>query len=585
MIARWEVRPFDPARIEGLSQAASLPPLLAQLLLNRGVETAAQAREFLEARQRSLHDPELLPGVVDAADRIVRAIRASRPVVVYGDYDVDGVCGTTLLWACLRLAGAKRLSYYIPHRLEEGYGVSAEALGRIATENPGALIITVDCGITAVGEARLARELGLELIVTDHHTLAEELPEAAALVHPRLPGTSYPFPHLCGCGVAFKLAWQVCKQFGDGKKASPHLRDFLIQALNLVALATVADVVPIEGENRIFVRHGLRGLSGQPSLGLRALIEVSGHLDKSLNTGHIGFGLAPRINAAGRLERASMAVRLLTTEDPDEARRLAAELDECNRRRQEIEANTVAEAKQMVEAAGGSSHRGSIVLGHESWHPGVIGIVAGRLMEIYHRPTVIVALGEEYGQGSARSIPGFDLYEALKACSQSLVRFGGHAAAAGLRVSVPNFATFTERFEQHCLESLTPEQRQKTLMIDAEVPLAVLTPKLVDQIAQMEPYGIGNPRPILMADQVRIVGEPRVVGERRNHLQFRFSQGGAVLKGIGWNMAERGRFLKPGMSCSVAFELDINEWQGRREVQLVVKDFQVRQADPQAQPA
>ncbi len=291
---RWRLKPFDAGRIESLSRSARLSPLVAQLLINRGIDDPARATAFLEAKMGALHDPELLPGARRAAERIVSAIHERRKIVIYGDYDVDGVCGTSVLWACLRLAGATELDYYIPHRVEEGYGVNAEALRRLTTEEKASLIVTVDCGISAVQEAELARSLGLELIITDHHTLGPELPAAAEIVHPRLPGSAYPSGDLCGAGVAFKLAWQVCKSFGDGKRASPHMRNFLVGSLGLVALATIADVVPLSDENRIIVRHGLAAISAEPSAGLRALMEISGSLGKKrLTAGMVGFGMAP----------------------------------------------------------------------------------------------------------------------------------------------------------------------------------------------------------------------------------------------------------------------------------------------------
>ena len=405
-------------------------------------------------------------------------------------------------------------SYYIPHRVDEGYGLNADAVRLLATEHRADLIVTVDCGISAVREARLARELGVSLIVTDHHTIGSDLPEADVIVHPRLAGSRYPCGDLCGAGVAFKLAWQVCKSFGDGKKASPHLRDFLVGAIAMVAMATVADVVPISDENRILVRHGLAGMFDNPSVGLRALMEVSGCLDKrKLTTGSVGFNMGPRINAAGRLERAMMAVEMLTTDDTALAREIASELDRCNTRRQEIEHTIVAEAHEMIKAQGGLGDRGAIVLGKEGWHPGVIGIVASRLMETYHRPAVVVALGDEVGQGSARSIAGLDLYEAIKACSDGLIAFGGHSAAAGLKLPRGLLDAFAERFDGHCRASLTREQLQKVITIDAEVPLGVLTTRVVDEIGQLEPHGIGNPRPLLVANRVRVLGQPRVVGD------------------------------------------------------------------------
>jgi single-stranded-DNA-specific exonuclease len=574
----WALRPFDESTVRTLAAAARLHPLIAQLLVNRGISGAEAARAFLDVRRDGLIDPEALPGAAEAADRLARAIRADRKIVIYGDYDVDGVCGTSLLWACLKLAGARHVETYIPHRVDEGYGVNAEALRTLVAERGAEVVVTVDCGVSACREARLARELGVELIITDHHTPGPDWPEAAVVVHPRAGG-GYPFPELCGAGVAFKVAWQLCKTFGDGKRASPHLRDYLVRAMNLVALATVADVVPLESENRIFVRHGLAGLAREPSVGLRALMEVSGCLGKTeLTTGIIGFGLAPRINAAGRLERAMAAVELLTTEDPQRAAELARGLDACNTRRQELERGIVAEAHRLIEAAGGSSERGAIVLGKAGWHPGVIGIVASRLVDAYHRPAIVVALGDGTAQGSGRSVPGFDLYAALAACADGLSSFGGHRAAAGLKLPPDGFAAFAERFDAYCRSSLTAEQRRKLLLIDAEVRLGLLNTRLVEQIDALEPYGIGNPRPVLMAEPVRVVGAPRPCGDAKQHLQVRFEQGGVTLQGIGWNMASRFASLRQGEACAIAFQPTINEWNGRRSVQLELRDIRVLDA-------
>ncbi len=574
--SRWRLKPFDPALATALGREAGVSTLMAQILLNRGITQAAQARAFIEAKLNQLHDPELLPGAADAAERIVRAVRDRRKIVIYGDYDVDGVCGTSILWACLRLAGAEDVSYYIPHRVEEGYGVNGESLRKLASETKAEMIVTVDCGITALAEARLARELGLEFIVTDHHTPGDLLPEAAAIVHPRVNGTPYPCPDLCGAGVAFKLAWQVCKGFGDGKKASPHLRDFLVQSLGLVALATVADVVPIVGENRILVRHGLAGIDASPTVGLRALMEVSGVLNKKkLTAGTVGFNLGPRINAAGRLERAMQAVAMLTTDETVVAREIAADLDRCNSQRQEVEQTIVREAHEMIRAAGEIGDRGAFVVGRPGWHAGVIGIVASRLAETYHRPAVVVALGDSHGQGSARSISGFNLYEALKACSQGLTAFGGHSAAAGLKLPGAHFPAFAELFDHHCRGALSVEQKEKVLTIDAEVMLGMLTLKAVEEVESLEPFGIGNPRPMLVANRVRVLGEPRIVGDRKTHVQIKFVQGNVVVKAIAWGFAERLKGLTGGELVSIAFHPSINEWNGHRQIQLELKDLRI----------
>lgn len=574
--ARWRLRPFDPAKVQDLSNAAGVSPLVAQVLIHRGAEDAESARAFLEAKLGGLHDPEGLPGVIEAASRLVQAIRDDRPIVIYGDYDVDGVCGTSVLWAALRLAGGKeeKVRHYIPHRVEEGYGVNAAAVRSIAGEHPGAVLVTVDCGISSVAEAELARALGLEMIITDHHTIGPELPKADVLVHPQLPGSTYPFADLCGAAVAFKLAWQVCKSFGDGKRASPHLRAYLVESLGLVALATIADVVPLRGENRILARHGLAGVKGKPTPGMKALMRVAGCLGRDkLTAGMVGFNLAPRINAAGRLERAMRAVEMLTTDDQALADQIADELDEVNTRRQQVEREILKQAQDQIRAEGGLGDRGAIVLGSKDWHPGVIGIVASRLVEIYHRPTVLVAFGEEFAQGSARSIPGFDLYEAIRDSSDGLIGFGGHQAAAGVRMTEAHFPHFAELFNQRCHAGLTPELRQRELSIDAEVSLQMLTLKAVEQLERLEPHGMGNPRPLFLANGVKVVGDPRPVGERKNHLQLRFGHGSTIVQAIGWNLAEKTGGLSRGAVCDVVFHPSINEWNGYRRVQLEIRDL------------
>jgi len=551
---------------------------VAQLLINRGIDDAGRALAFLAAKLGTLHDPELLPGAVGAAERIVQAIRDRRKIVIYGDYDVDGVCGTSVLWSCLRLAGARDVEYYIPHRVDEGYGVNGEALRRIASQHPSALVVTVDCGISAVAEAVLARELGIDLIITDHHTIGHCLPAAAEIVHPRLAGSRYPNADLCGAAVAFKLAWQVCKSFGDGKRASPQLRDFLLRSLGLVALATVADMVPLSDENRILVRHGLAGIMADPSAGLKALMEVSGARDrKRLSTGTVGFGLAPRINAAGRLDQAMIAVEMLTTDEPERAREIAIQLDLCNARRQELERKILDQAHEMIQAEGGLGDRRAIVLARRDWHAGVIGIVAGRLADSYHRPAIVISLDGHVAQGSARSIAGFDLYQAIADCSEGLIGFGGHAAAAGLKLTEDQVHSFAKDFEDRCRQTLTAEQLERVLVIDAEVPLGVLSLGVVEEVERLEPYGIGNPRPMLVATDLAVVGQPRAVGETKKHLQLRLQQGQTSLKAIGWNLADKGRDLVSGTRCSAVFQPSINEWNRRREVQLEIKDFAIVQ--------
>ena len=386
----WRYAVHDEPRVRSLSSELNVPPLVAQVLLARGVDSAEAAREFLSARLLDLHDPALLPGINEAADRIVEAIAAERQITIYGDYDVDGVTGTSLLWHCLKLAGG-RVDYTIPDRLNDGYGLNPKAIRELADQDNSRLVITVDCGITSIDEAALAAELGMELIVTDHHTIGETLPGATVLVHPRLPGSEYPFGDLCGAAVAFKLAWAICQRLGDGRRASPRMKEFLLSAVGLAAIGTISDVMPLLGENRVLVQFGLAGLPGRASVGLKALMDVS---DKQapLDAEDIGFAIGPRINAAGRLQQARLAVELLTTDDEHRARQLATHLDKLNKDRRSLQTRIFKQAKKQVAENPEWEDAAALVLASNDWHAGVIGIVANHVAEEFENPTVMLAL-------------------------------------------------------------------------------------------------------------------------------------------------------------------------------------------------
>ena len=428
MPREWRFSPFDEVRVRTLAGRLKVSSVLAQILAARGFDCHERAGAFLDARLSELYDPERLPGVSAAADAIVKALGEGRRITIYGDYDVDGVTSTSLLWNCLQLAGAK-VEYYVPHRLEEGYGLNCEALDKLYERDPAMLVVTVDCGISSVREADHARQIGIELIITDHHEFGPELPRASALVHPRLPGGDYPFAELCGVGVAFKLAWAICTRLGDGKKASPQMREFLLAAVGLAAIGTVADVVPLLDENRVLVRFGLKSLCERSSTGLKALLSATGLADREvLDAEDIGFTIAPRINAAGRLGQARLAVELLTTANAERAVMLANYLEEQNKARQTVERRMLKQAKELVAAHPEWSGHAALVLEHHEWHAGVIGIVASRVAEHYQKPAVLIALSapDQPGQGSARTFGRLDLHAGLKTCSSDLVTFGGH---------------------------------------------------------------------------------------------------------------------------------------------------------------
>jgi single-stranded-DNA-specific exonuclease len=577
----WQLRPSDPATSGRLASEAKTSQVVAQLLLNRGVTDAAAARAFLDAPLTGLHAPELLPGATEAAERIVRAVAEGRRVCIYGDYDVDGTTGTALLLGLLKRLGAEP-EFYVPNRLDEGYGLNLEAVRQLAKSGVS-LVVTVDCGITSVREAEEANRLGLELIVTDHHETRDRLPPAV-LVHPRLPGTSYPHGGLCGAGVAFKLAWEVAKRASGGERVTPELREFLLDGLGLAALGAVADVMPLRDETRALVRHGLERLARRPSVGLKALIEAAKLGEgKPLKAEDIGYRLAPRLNAAGRLECARLVVELLTTANPARAKELAEYLENLNQQRQAIERKITAHAKDIVEAQGYDTAAG-IVLGRPEaeWHPGVIGIVASRLAEHYARPVLVAALkdGDAPSPGSGRTVAGFALHEALEACSAELVTHGGHAAAAGFRVRPSRLDALRERFVRVAEERFAGEPPTPELVLDAEVPLSVLTFGLLDELDKLEPYGADNPRPRFLATGLTVEA-PRRMGTGERHLSFRVRQGGTTIRAVAWGMGDRlDELMSAGGACCLAFTPRVNEWNGYRSVEMQVDDLQPG-AEPQ----
>ncbi|MGQ0637036.1 MAG: single-stranded-DNA-specific exonuclease RecJ [Planctomycetaceae bacterium] len=572
----WRISPFDEARVRHLAARLNVSLVLAQILSARGYDCPDRAGAFLDAKLTELHDPELLPGVSAAADRVVAAVQAGRRIVIYGDYDVDGVTATSLLWHCLKLAGGK-VDYYLPHRLEEGYGLNCEALSRIREEDPATLVVTVDCGIASVREAAAARELGLELIITDHHQQGAVLPEALGLVHPRLPDSTYPFGDLCGVGVAFKLAWAVCSRLGDGKRSTPRMREFLLSAVGLAAIGTVADVVPLLGENRVLVRYGLQSLRERSSPGLKALLRVAQlHEKEALSAEDVAFALAPRINAAGRLGQARLAVELLTTDNGDRAAMLATYLEEQNKARQTIERRMFKQARELLESHPQFLDRPAIVLASGEWHAGVIGIVASRVAEQFQRPAVLIALNlqEGLGQGSARTFAGCDLYASLAACGEHLLSFGGHQAAAGLRVRADRVDAFREAFCRHVAENHVVRHDDLELSVDAEVRLADLTVRAVEELDRLGPFGKANPRPVLASSHVELTEPPRKMGEGERHLSLRVRHYGKTLRAVAFGRGEwADKIAATTGPLAISYAAGINRFRGQANVELQLLDW------------
>lgn len=562
---RWTPRDIDRSVAARLAGELGVAPLLAGLLCGRGVTDADAGRRFLAATLADIRDPFLLRGMAEAVERLSRALREGETVCVYGDYDVDGITATALLISFFRAAGCSCF-YHIPRRLEDGYGLSADSLRTVVAQG-ARVIVTVDCGISAVAEAALAAELGVDLIITDHHLPGPELPGACAIIDPLQPDCGYPFKSLAGVGVAFNLLIALRGRLRrDGAfagRSEPNLREYL----DLVALGTIADVVPLLEENRIFVKHGLRELTAGRRTGVRALKRVAG-VDGEVGYGAVGFRLAPRLNAAGRLEDASRAVELLLATDEARAVAIAAELDEHNGERQALERAILDEAVAMLQGDPAAAARKSIVLAAADWHPGVIGIVASRLVERYYRPTVLVALQDGQGKGSGRSIPAFHLHDALCRCREHLQRFGGHKHAAGLTVAEEAVAAFAARFEEVAARELLPADLLPLLPVDAELEPAEVTAELAALVAALEPYGMGNPEPLFLLRRVQVV-ERRVLKEQ--HLKLRLEKDGCRFNAIGFNLAARGGAM--GELVDLVAVVQWNEWQGRRELQLQLKDL------------
>jgi single-stranded-DNA-specific exonuclease len=582
MAKRWRIHPHDPARIAALERAAGIPAVVAELLICRGVSDPDTARSFLDPKLSALRDPELLPGCAEAARRIFDAVSARRRIVIYGDYDVDGMTGTAVLWMCLKLLGTD-VGYYIPNRIDEGYGLNCEAIRSLAADK-AELIVTVDCGICSCSEAEIARELGVELIVTDHHEPGPELPLAAAIVHPRLPGANYPFSGLSGSGVAMKVAWALCQLASGAKRVGPRMKDFLVQAVGLAALGTVADVVPLVDENRVLVRHGLESLASVPTLGLATLMEIGKvtprrHPDGKmrLDAEDLGFQIAPRLNAAGRLGQPQLAVELLMTDRPDRARELAEYIDGLNSTRQTLERSIQLAAAKQAKEEFDPTGDAALVLADHGWHPGVIGIVAGRLADRFHRPVVMISwdkTGMRPGIGSARSVPGFDLHAALAECGEFLIAHGGHAAAAGLKIEEPQLAGFRGAFCEMAASRIAEDQRVAELFIDVEAPLSAFTLQTVQQIERLAPFGQGNTRPLLCATGATLSGTPKPMGSSGSHLSMMLSQHGVTLRAVAFGAGDRAEELATASGpLDIAFRPVINSFRGRQSVELHLVDW------------
>jgi len=562
---RWDPLQCDTADADRLAAALDLPPIVARLLCQRGLSDPERASRFLHPCLEHLHDPMLLAGMSAAVERILTAIANKERIAIHGDYDVDGVTSTVILRRALELLGAD-VRHFIPERLKDGYGLQPVAIERLHAEGV-ALVISVDCGIRGADAGRRARELGVDLIITDHHEPDTELPPALAVINPKRTDCSYPDKYLAGVGVALKLVQALCRR-ADREAWLPGF-------IKVAAIGTLADVVPLVGENRVIAKLGLDLLTRGPhKVGLRALLDVSGLSGKTIDSYHIGFMVAPRVNAAGRMSTPDIAARLLLAADEgmaDEVRELALQLDGENVRRQEEEADILAAAKKVVTTDPEIGARSVLVVAGDGWHRGVIGIVASKLVDAFHRPAIVLSVEDGVAHGSCRSIPQFDMLGALERCAHLLTRFGGHRQAAGLTLDATRLKELRQAVNDVADETLGPDDLMPRLRIDGDLTFRGITGRVAAGIASLAPFGAGNPRPVFAARGVEIIDGPRKLKER--HLKMALKQDGRIFRAIAWRAAERHDYLADHRtSLDVAFSLDQNQYNGETFVELNIAD-------------
>ncbi|MCZ0756120.1 single-stranded-DNA-specific exonuclease RecJ [Anoxybacillus sp. J5B_2022] len=560
---RWDVKRPNPDKVNQLVQQLNIAPFVASLLVNRGIETAEAAQAFLYPAKQPLHDPFLLDGMQSAVERIHEAIRSGERILVFGDYDADGVSSTTVMMSVLTELGAN-VDFYIPNRFTEGYGPNEQAF-RLAKAQGVALIITVDTGIAAVKEVALANELGMDVIITDHHEPGPVLPEALAIIHPKKPGSTYPFRELAGVGVAFKVAHALL-----GK-----VPEYL---LDVVAIGTIADLVSLTGENRSLVVRGLEQLRKTTRIGVRTLLKQCGVNLAQINEETVGFVIAPRINAVGRLGDADPAVRLLMTNDETEAQMLAAEMEALNRERQQLVNDITEEAVAMIQDRFPPDVYRVLVVANEGWNAGVVGIVASRLVEQFYRPTIVLSIDRDKGiaKGSGRSIHGFDLFQHLSACRDILPHFGGHPMAAGMTLAMEHVDELRERLNARALETLIEEDFIPITPIDVVCSVRDVTLEAVEQLEQLAPFGVDNPKPFILLEEAT-VQTVRRIGTNQAHIKMLFEQEGATLDSVGFGYGYLHDEIARDAKVSVVGSLSVNEWNHLRKPQLMICDVAVRE--------
>ena len=567
MVYQW-IKPaeIDSKNASVLSAQLKIHPVIAKVLFSRQIDTAEKVEKYFNPDLENLYDPFLLDGMSTAVKRIIKALRDGEQIVIYGDYDVDGVTSVSILYDGLFRMGGK-VSFFIPNRFKEGYGVSLQGIKNIIHRKVS-LIITVDCGITAVEEINYAKDKGIDVIVCDHHEPGDQIPEAVAVLNPKLPGSNYPFSELAGCGVAFKLLQGLTSELG-------YEKEYANRYLDLVAIGTSADIVHLLDENRILVKNGMEIINHSPRPGIYALLESSGLLNRELTVNAIVFILAPRLNAVGRISNAKKAVHLLNADSLQQGRNIARILENENRARKSIDEVTFEEAKLIVEQKINLEEKRVLVVAKEGWHPGVIGIVASRLMEKFNRPTVLISIQEGVGKGSARSTKNFDIYNAFTKMSSMLINFGGHRFAAGLTIKEELIEKLDDEINKLSSDEIKLDDMIPKLPLDAELSLDQLDASFFNSLKLLAPFGPGNMRPVFVSYDLETYGPVSIVGNK--HLKVKFKQNGVVLDAIGYNLGDFIDIIKEhNLNISCAYVIEETKWNGQTTIQMRIKDFEVK---------
>ena len=565
---KWNYQPPSQEQTEAakaLAKETGISPVLCKLLLERGISSATEAKRFFRPQLNELLDPFLMKDMDKAVDRLNEAMGRKERIMVYGDYDVDGTTAVALVYKFLQQFYSN-IDYYIPDRYEEGYGVSVKGVD-YAYETGVKLIIVLDCGIKAVNEIAYAKEKGIDFIICDHHVPDEVLPPAVAILNAKRPDATYPYEHLSGCGVGFKFM----QAFAINNGIEFHQ---LTPLLDLVAVSVASDIVPIMGENRILTYHGLKQLNSNPSIGLKAIIDICGLTDKEITVGDIVFKIGPRINASGRIQTGKEAVALLVEKDFSVALEKANQINQYNETRKDLDKAMTEEANKIVESLEGLSDRRTIVIFNEEWHKGVIGIVASRLTEIYYRPAVVLTRTNDLATGSARSVSGFDVYKAIEHCRDLLENFGGHTYAAGLSMKAENVEEFTRRFEEYVSNHILPEQTCAVIDIDAEIDFSDITPRFHQDLKRFNPFGPDNHKPVFCTHNVYDYGTSKVVGREQEHIKLELvdNKSNNVMNGIAFGQSSQARYIKTKRSFDICYTIEENTHK-RGEVQLQIEDI------------